>query len=181
VRNLIRDEKYLVLREFPDDQAITGNAGLMQQCDLAVMLYDISDKASFANVAKLLSTMKTQYKGSIPTYFVATKADLPAVKQDYSITPERVCDNLKIPHPARVSFKRTSSGSGVAISSSSRAAGNTAAAAAIVDPSDLYNTLHQRILIHYQSSGSRGWAVAVGLLALVACGGVGFYYYKTKK
>uniref|UniRef100_A0A4W3I7M9 Mitochondrial Rho GTPase 2 n=1 Tax=Callorhinchus milii TaxID=7868 RepID=A0A4W3I7M9_CALMI len=58
-------------------------------CDVACLMYDISDAKSFNYCA---SIYKEHYMESrIPCLFVASKADLPEQKQEHGITPEEFC------------------------------------------------------------------------------------------
>eukprot|EP01113_Clastostelium_recurvatum_P050795 TRINITY_DN9705_c0_g1_i4.p1 TRINITY_DN9705_c0_g1~~TRINITY_DN9705_c0_g1_i4.p1 ORF type:complete len:646 (+),score=129.20 TRINITY_DN9705_c0_g1_i4:85-2022(+) len=82
-------DKWLVLREFVDEAGTLQTRDTMEQCDLAVLIYDHTNKSSLST---LINTHAILHKmdPSLPTVFVSSKPDLtPAVVQDAPrITPQ---------------------------------------------------------------------------------------------
>eukprot|EP00062_Callorhinchus_milii_P009030 gi/632952380/ref/XP_007891819.1/ PREDICTED: mitochondrial Rho GTPase 2 isoform X2 [Callorhinchus milii] len=80
-------DKYLILNEVDVETEFLKAS--VASCDVACLMYDISDAKSFNYCA---SIYKEHYMESrIPCLFVASKADLPEQKQEHGITPEEFC------------------------------------------------------------------------------------------
>ncbi|XP_007891819.2 mitochondrial Rho GTPase 2 isoform X2 [Callorhinchus milii] len=80
-------DKYLILNEVDVETEFLKAS--VASCDVACLMYDISDAKSFNYCA---SIYKEHYMESrIPCIFVASKADLPEQKQEHGITPEEFC------------------------------------------------------------------------------------------
>jgi Ras family protein T1 len=153
VVNMVINERYLVLREFSDENQAILSEDLMKTCDLACLLYDGHDPNSFSYAAKI----QQQLGKRVPIMFVCTKSDLALVKQNHPITPEQLCESLRIPLPKAVSFVKRAE-----------------------DPAEIYQALQQRIMMTYENGGSHIWLVIVGigLAAGIIAGGV---YYRSKR
>ncbi|KAK6625968.1 hypothetical protein RUM43_006267 [Polyplax serrata] len=98
--NLVRvygQEKYLVLKDVSvrDLGNALNNAEL--QCDVACLLYNVNDPKSFEFSAQIYLNYFAETK--TPVLMVASKADLPKVKQDYMMQPEDFCTRHKLPPP----------------------------------------------------------------------------------
>ncbi|XP_072415844.1 mitochondrial Rho GTPase 2 isoform X1 [Chiloscyllium punctatum] len=80
-------DKYLILHEVDVDTEFLKAS--CATCDVACLMYDITDAKSFNYCA---SIYKEHYMESrIPCIFVASKADLPEQKQEHGITPVEFC------------------------------------------------------------------------------------------
>ncbi|XP_061563742.1 mitochondrial Rho GTPase 2 [Cololabis saira] len=88
-------EKYLILNEVDveTDFLKTSDAS----CDVACLMYDTSDPTSFDYCA---SIYKQHYmESNIPCVLVASKMDLPEVKQFHGMTPAEFCYKHRLPPP----------------------------------------------------------------------------------
>ncbi|XP_062330464.1 mitochondrial Rho GTPase 2 isoform X1 [Osmerus eperlanus] len=88
-------EKYLILYEVDVETAFLKATDAA--CDVACLMYDTSDPQSFDYCA---SIYKQHYMdSSIPCVLVASKADLPEVKQFHGMTPAEFCYKHRLPPP----------------------------------------------------------------------------------
>ncbi|XP_060696604.1 mitochondrial Rho GTPase 2 isoform X2 [Hemiscyllium ocellatum] len=88
-------DKYLILHEVDVDTEFLKASSAT--CDVACLMYDITDAKSFNYCA---SIYKEHYMESrIPCIFVASKADLPEQKQEHGITPVEFCYKHRLPAP----------------------------------------------------------------------------------
>ncbi|XP_067881951.1 mitochondrial Rho GTPase 2-like isoform X1 [Heterodontus francisci] len=88
-------DKYLILHEVDVDTEFLKASSA--SCDVACLMYDITDAKSFNYCA---SIYKEHYMESrIPCIFVASKADLPEQKQEQGITPVEFCYKHRLPAP----------------------------------------------------------------------------------
>ncbi|KAJ3615247.1 hypothetical protein NHX12_018815 [Muraenolepis orangiensis] len=87
-------EKYLLLHKmFPGDCDLSD---AYPACDIVCLLYDVGNPFSFKYCAKVYQ----QYLDSkTPCMIIATKSDLPVVRQLYSCTPMEFCRKHKMPPP----------------------------------------------------------------------------------
>ncbi|KAL0272252.1 UNVERIFIED_CONTAM: hypothetical protein PYX00_005304 [Menopon gallinae] len=90
-------EKYLVLRDV-DLRDISDPLSPMEiQCDVVCLIYNVSNPKSFEFVAQIY--LKYFEESKIPVLIVGSKADLPEVRQDYTMQPEVFCSRHKLPPP----------------------------------------------------------------------------------
>nr|XP_033818923.1 mitochondrial Rho GTPase 2 isoform X1 [Geotrypetes seraphini] len=88
-------EKYLILYEVDVDTEFLKASDAA--CDVACLMYDISDPKSFNYCA---SIYKQHYMDSqIPCLLVASKSDLPELKQQHGISPAEFCYKHRLPPP----------------------------------------------------------------------------------
>ncbi|XP_076149825.1 mitochondrial Rho GTPase 1b isoform X1 [Alosa pseudoharengus] len=88
-------EKYLLLHEvFPDFDFLSDPE---LSCDVVCLIYDASNPFSFEYCAKVFKQYFMDSK--TPCMMVASKADLPEVKQHYTLTPLEFCRKHKMPPP----------------------------------------------------------------------------------
>ncbi|XP_048349908.1 mitochondrial Rho GTPase 2 isoform X1 [Sphaerodactylus townsendi] len=88
-------EKYLILQEIDVELEFTKVSDA--SCDVACLLYDVTDYKSFNFCA---SIYKQHYMdGQIPCLFVATKSDLPQTSPQRSISPAEFCYKQRLPPP----------------------------------------------------------------------------------
>ncbi|XP_036382719.1 mitochondrial Rho GTPase 2 isoform X1 [Megalops cyprinoides] len=88
-------EKYLILYEVDVDTEFIKASDAA--CDVACLMYDVSDPKSFNYCA---SIYKQHYMdSSIPCVVVACKADLPEQKQQHGISPAEFCYKHRLPPP----------------------------------------------------------------------------------
>ncbi|KAJ9598498.1 hypothetical protein L9F63_010818, partial [Diploptera punctata] len=90
-------EKYLILRDI-----VVGNISeplqpSEVQCDVACLVYDISNPKSFEYSARIY--LKYFVESKIPVLIVANKSDLEEVRQEYLLQPAAFCSHHKLPHP----------------------------------------------------------------------------------
>uniref|UniRef100_A0A672FVR3 Mitochondrial Rho GTPase n=1 Tax=Salarias fasciatus TaxID=181472 RepID=A0A672FVR3_SALFA len=90
-----KQEKYLILNEVDVETAFLKASDA--SCDVACLMYDASDPHSFDYCA---SIYKQHYMDSnIPCVLVASKVDLPEVKQFHGMTPAEFCYKHRLPPP----------------------------------------------------------------------------------
>ncbi|XP_048847309.1 mitochondrial Rho GTPase 1-A isoform X2 [Brienomyrus brachyistius] len=90
-------EKYLLLHEVLPDAEFLSETDL--SCDVACLLYDVSNPRSFEFCARLY---KNHFMDSrTPCLLVGAKADLPEVRQQYSLSPLDFCRKHKLHAPQR--------------------------------------------------------------------------------
>ncbi|TNN42768.1 Mitochondrial Rho GTPase 2 [Liparis tanakae] len=88
-------EKFLILNEV--DVEVEFLKASDASCDVACLMYDASDPHSFDYCA---SIYKQHFmESSIPCVLVASKADLPEVKQAHGMTPAEFCYKHQLPPP----------------------------------------------------------------------------------
>ncbi|KAK8719240.1 hypothetical protein OTU49_014159, partial [Cherax quadricarinatus] len=90
-------EKYLVLHDIDVHNITDALMPNEVQCDVACLVYDVSNPKSFEYVARIY--LKYFSETSIPVLFVANKSDMSAVRQDYIHQPVSFCHKHKIPPP----------------------------------------------------------------------------------
>lgn len=90
-------EKYLVLHDIDVHNITDALMPNEVQCDVACLVYDMSNPKSFEYVARIY--LKYFSETSIPVLFVANKSDMSAVRQDYIHQPTAFCQKHKIPPP----------------------------------------------------------------------------------
>ncbi|CAK6964161.1 mitochondrial Rho GTPase 2 [Scomber scombrus] len=88
-------EKYLILNEVDVEAQFLKASDA--SCDVACLMYDSSDPHSFDYCA---SIYKQHYmESNIPCVLVASKLDLPEVKQFHGMTPAEFCYKHRLPPP----------------------------------------------------------------------------------
>ncbi|XP_069762084.1 mitochondrial Rho GTPase 2-like isoform X3 [Narcine bancroftii] len=98
-------DKYLILHEVDVDTEFLKASNAV--CDVACLMYDITDAKSFNYCAGIY---KEHYMESrVPCVFVASKADLPEQKQEHGITPVEFCYKHRLPAPFHFSSNDTAS------------------------------------------------------------------------
>lgn len=92
-------ERYLVLQEFGSryEAEALRNVSKMPNADVVVFVYDSSDTNSFS----YLSNLRQQFPSlaSMPSLFVATKADLDLAQQRHEVQPDVYCAKLGLRIP----------------------------------------------------------------------------------
>ncbi|XP_031350008.1 mitochondrial Rho GTPase isoform X2 [Photinus pyralis] len=73
------------------------------QCDVACLVYDVSNPKSFEYIARIY--IKYFAESKIPVLVVAGKSDLPEEKQDYLLQPQAFCEKYRILPPQPFSAK----------------------------------------------------------------------------
>ncbi|KAK2855441.1 hypothetical protein Q7C36_007310 [Tachysurus vachellii] len=90
-------EKYLILEEVDVEAEFLKAADAA--CDVACLMYDVSDPDSFNYCA---SIYKQHYMASgVPCVLVGSKADLPEVKQHHGMSPAEFCYKHRLSAPLR--------------------------------------------------------------------------------
>uniref|UniRef100_A0A8C7HGE5 Ras homolog family member T2 n=1 Tax=Oncorhynchus kisutch TaxID=8019 RepID=A0A8C7HGE5_ONCKI len=88
-------EKFLILYEVDVETKFLKESDAV--CDVACLMYDVSDPHSFDYCA---SIYKQHYMdSSIPCVMVASKSDLPEVRQLHGMTPAEFCYKHRLPPP----------------------------------------------------------------------------------
>lgn len=92
-------ERYLVLQEFGSryEAEVLRNSSKLSAADVIVFVYDSSDTNSFSYI----SNLRQQYSllQSMPSLFVATKADLDLAQQRHEVQPDAYCRKLGLKIP----------------------------------------------------------------------------------
>jgi Ras family protein T1 len=92
-------ERYLVLQEFGSryEAEVLRNTAKLSAADVIVFVYDSSDTNSFSYI----SNLRQQYPllQSMPSLFVATKADLDLAQQRHEVQPDSYCRKLGLKIP----------------------------------------------------------------------------------
>ncbi|KAN0064984.1 ERMES complex Ca(2+)-binding regulatory GTPase gem1 [Thecaphora frezii] len=92
-------ERYLVLQEFGSryEAEVLRNSSKLSAADVVVFVYDSSDTNSFSYI----SNLRQQYPllQSMPSLFVATKADLDLAQQRHEVQPDAYCRKLGLKIP----------------------------------------------------------------------------------
>ncbi|KAA8492639.1 Mitochondrial Rho GTPase 1 [Porphyridium purpureum] len=98
----------LILSSVPEDQTseFVSSKSLLEQCDVACLVYDASVESTFSDTLRLYEILSTA-RPTLPIIFVASKGDLPAANQltPEGASPEQVCAQRGIPEPQGVSMK----------------------------------------------------------------------------
>ncbi|MCI4374258.1 hypothetical protein PGIGA_G00004120 [Pangasianodon gigas] len=98
-------EKYLILEEVDVEAEFLKAADAA--CDVACLMYDVSDPDSFNYCA---SIYKQHYMASgVPCVVVGSKADLPEVKQHHGMSPAEFCYKHRLPTPLHFTALNTHS------------------------------------------------------------------------
>uniref|UniRef100_A0A8C2BM33 Ras homolog family member T2 n=1 Tax=Cyprinus carpio TaxID=7962 RepID=A0A8C2BM33_CYPCA len=101
--SVANQEKYLILEEVDVETEFLKAADAA--CDVACLMYDVSDPDSFNYCA---SIYKQHYMDSgIPCVVVGSKADLIEVKQHHGMSPSEFCYKHRLPSPLRFSMLLT--------------------------------------------------------------------------
>uniref|UniRef100_A0A3P8UZJ1 Mitochondrial Rho GTPase n=1 Tax=Cynoglossus semilaevis TaxID=244447 RepID=A0A3P8UZJ1_CYNSE len=88
-------EKYLLLHEvFPDFDYLSDDE---MSCDIVCLVYDVSNPYSFEYCTRVFKQYFMDTK--TPCMVIATKCDLPEVKQMYGCSPLEFCRKHKMPPP----------------------------------------------------------------------------------
>ncbi|KAK7123383.1 hypothetical protein R3I93_021717 [Phoxinus phoxinus] len=97
--SVANQEKYLILEEVDVETEFLKAADAA--CDVACLMYDVSDPDSFNHCA---SIYKQHYMDSgIPCVVVGSKADLIEVKQHHGMSPSEFCYKHRLPSPLHFS------------------------------------------------------------------------------
>ncbi|CAM4723878.1 hypothetical protein PO909_017454 [Leuciscus waleckii] len=97
--SVANQEKYLILEEVDVETEFLKAADAA--CDVACLMYDVSDPDSFNYCA---SIYKQHYMDSgIPCVVVGSKADLIEVKQHHGMSPSEFCYKHRLPSPLHFS------------------------------------------------------------------------------
>lgn len=97
--SVANQEKYLILEEVDVETEFLKAADAA--CDVACLMYDVSDPESFNYCA---SIYKQHYMDSgIPCVVLGSKADLVEVKQHHGMSPSEFCYKHRLPSPLRFS------------------------------------------------------------------------------
>ncbi|KAM9489438.1 mitochondrial Rho GTPase 2 isoform 2-T2 [Clarias gariepinus] len=97
-------EKYLILEEV--DVEVEFLKAADAACDVACLMYDVSDPDSFNYCA---SIYKHYMSSGVPCVVVGSKADQPEVKQHHGMSPAEFCYKHRLPKPLRFSALNTHS------------------------------------------------------------------------
>jgi Ras family protein T1 len=99
---------YLIMEELGElENAILDNKEKLDLCDVLCFAYDSSDPESFQHLIEI--KQKFPYLDSIPTVFVALKADLDRQQQRSDSLPEPYTRTLHLSPPLHISSNWTSS------------------------------------------------------------------------
>ncbi|KDR15477.1 mitochondrial Rho GTPase isoform X2 [Zootermopsis nevadensis] len=90
-------EKFLILRDIEVHDVLEPLKPSEVQCDVACLLYDVSNPKSFEYSARIY--LKYFADSKIPILIVATKSDLEETRQDYLLQPAAFCSHHKLPSP----------------------------------------------------------------------------------
>jgi len=90
-------EKYLVLRDIDVRNISEPLQPSEVQCDVACLVYDVSNPKSFEYTARIY--LKYFVDSKIPVLIVANKCDLEETRQDYILQPAAFCRQHKLPSP----------------------------------------------------------------------------------
>ncbi|MBZ3879607.1 Mitochondrial Rho GTPase 2 [Sciurus carolinensis] len=90
-------EKYLILCEVSVDSMLASS--LDMACDVACLMFDGSDPASFAFCATIYKARHHYMDGQTPCLFVSSKADLPAGATPPGLSPVDFCRRHRLPAP----------------------------------------------------------------------------------
>uniref|UniRef100_A0A8B9RJL0 Mitochondrial Rho GTPase 2 n=1 Tax=Astyanax mexicanus TaxID=7994 RepID=A0A8B9RJL0_ASTMX len=102
---VVRGQLYYTLEEVDVETEFLKAADAA--CDVACLMYDVSDPDSFNYCA---SIYKQHYMDrGVPCVVVGSKIDLPEVKQHHGMTPAEFCYKHRLPAPLRFSTVHTQS------------------------------------------------------------------------
>lgn len=96
-------EKYLILRDIDVRQVLDPLQPSEVLCDVASLVYDISDAKSFEYIARIY--IKYFAESKIPVLIVGAKGDMEEVRQDYLLQPAEFCHKYKLLPPQFFSVK----------------------------------------------------------------------------
>ncbi|RXN21814.1 WD repeat-containing 90 [Labeo rohita] len=96
--SIANQDKYLILEEVDVETEFLKAADAA--CDVACLMYDVSDPDSFNYCA---SIYKHYMDSGIPCVVVGSKADLIEVKQHHGMSPSEFCYKHRLPSPLRFS------------------------------------------------------------------------------
>lgn len=90
-------EKHLVLRDINIRQTLDPLQPQEVNCDVACLLYDVSDSSSFEYIARIF--IKYYAESKIPVLIAGAKGDLEEVHQNYLLQPDEFCSKYKLLPP----------------------------------------------------------------------------------
>ncbi|KAK9695169.1 Ras family [Popillia japonica] len=96
-------EKIMVLRDINVRNVSDPLLPHEVQCDVACLVYDVSNPKSFEYIARIY--IKYFAESKIPVLIVAGKSDLEEVKQEYLLQPSTFCQKYRILPPQPFSVK----------------------------------------------------------------------------
>ncbi|KAI4461152.1 rho family gtpase [Holotrichia oblita] len=96
-------EKIMVLRDINVRNVSDPLLPHEVQCDVACLVYDVSNPKSFEYIARIY--IKYFAESKIPVLIVAGKSDLDEVKQEYLLQPSTFCQKYRILAPQPFSVK----------------------------------------------------------------------------
>lgn len=96
-------EKYLVLRDIDVRQVLDPLQPQEVHCDVACLVYDVSNSRSFEYIARIY--VKYFAESKIPVFIVGTKTDCEVVHQEYLLQPPEFCQKYKLLAPQMFSLK----------------------------------------------------------------------------
>ncbi|KAL7044273.1 hypothetical protein ACKWTF_001864 [Chironomus riparius] len=96
-------EKYLILRDIDVRQVLDPLQPSEVLCDVACLVYDISDPKSFEYIARIY--IKYFAESKIPVLIVGAKGDMDEKRQDYLLQPVEFCQKYKLLPPQYFSIK----------------------------------------------------------------------------
>lgn len=96
-------EKYLILRDIDVRQVLDPLQPQEVICDVACLVYDISDPKSFEYIARIY--IKYFAESKIPVLIVGAKGDMEEKRQDYLLQPAEFCQKYKLLPPQFFSIK----------------------------------------------------------------------------
>lgn len=98
---------YLILQELGETEAtVIQNQVKLDACDLLCYTYDSSDPDSFGHIVDQRKSHPQLC--SLPTVYVALKADCDRAMQRTELQPEQYTDGLQVPKPLHTSVSRAS-------------------------------------------------------------------------
>jgi len=95
--NVYGQEKYLVMQDIDLNRVVDFLPTNEVLCDVACLVYDVSDPKSFEFVARTYLNYYAMQK--IPVLIVGNKSDCGEVMQDYILQPNTFCSKYKLPPP----------------------------------------------------------------------------------
>ncbi|XP_063226187.1 mitochondrial Rho GTPase isoform X1 [Bacillus rossius redtenbacheri] len=156
-------EKYLVLRDIDVRNVSDPLLPAEVQCDVACLVYDVSNPKSFEYSARIY--LKYFVESKIPVLIVANKNDQEEVSQEYLLQPSDFCSRHKLPppHPFSASNKIKRD---VFVKLATMAAFPRFHAAWIL----FYKTRHMKQLGFLRGDSVVWWKAGLGLAAATAIG-----------
>ncbi|XP_064631820.1 mitochondrial Rho GTPase 1-like isoform X2 [Lineus longissimus] len=89
-------DKHVLLHEM-DANAIGDYTPEVGSCDVACLLYDVTNPRSFQYIVNIYERLFAN--SPIPCLIVATKSDQHEIKQEFEMTPLQFCNTYKMPPP----------------------------------------------------------------------------------